>query len=319
MRKSFKISVLIPCHSLKYLDDSIASVAKQTLGEALFEVILVGDRIDLAFAEKILSKHISNFRILKSESPGIVNALNLGLTNIDSPYVARLDDDDLMTPDRLEKQLLYLEKNVQVVAVGGQINLIGEDGMFLQNANFPLRVNLTTRSLFTSSPVAHPASMFRSNTVKSIGGYRDFLPEDWDLWVRLREIGLVENLPDVILQYRVHPNQQSRNKMYGQSFGRSYISTSFFARGIGIPDSPREGESKSEWLDRTQRILREMSPKYKKFELWSVKQSEIESALEATTKFARLRSLLVLGAKYPIIISRILAIETIRKIRSFLK
>ena len=319
MKKSFKISVLIPCHSLKYLTDSIASIANQTLGEDLYEVILVGDRIDLEEAERILSNHISNFRILKSELPGIVNALNLGLTNIDSPYVARLDDDDLMTPDRLEKQLLYLEKNVEVVAVGGQIKLIGEDGMFLQNANFPLRVHLTARSLFTGSPVAHPASMFRCNIVKSIGGYRDFLPEDWDLWVRLREIGLVENLPDVILQYRVHPNQQSRNQMYGRSSGRGYVSASFFARAIGISDSPKEGESKSDWLDQTQRILREISPKYKKFERWSVKQNEIESIFETKAKFTRLRSLLILGAKYPITISRVLAIEIIRRIRIFLK
>jgi hypothetical protein len=230
-----------------------------------------------------------------------------------------LDDDDLMTPDRLKKQLFYLEKNKKVVALGGQIKLIGEDGKFLQNANFPWRVHLTARSLFNSSPIAHPASMFRCSSVKSIGGYRDFLPEDWDLWVRLREIGLVENLPNVILQYRVHPNQQSRKQMYARSSGRSYVSTSFFARAAGISDSPKEGESKAEWLDQTQRILREISPKYKKFEQWSVKQSEIESILETKKKFTRLTSLLILGAKYPTTISRILVIEIIRKIRSFLK
>jgi hypothetical protein len=137
-----------------------------------------------------------------------------------------MDEDDLMYPSRLQVQLKYLESALDCVAVGGQLELIDENGSRIGESRFHRRVGTSYKELFLSSPVAHPAAMIRRSAISEIGGYRAFLAEDWDLWVRLRETGKVHNLPQNVIKYRVHSNQLSRQKMYAQSRARLIVGVS---------------------------------------------------------------------------------------------
>ena len=128
MTSKSRITVLIPCHSTDYLSKSLQSIKDQTLDKVDFEVLLVADRINITEAGLILDKTGLTYRIIESIFPGIVPALNLGLDNIKSEYVARMDEDDVMLPDRLETQLRYLEENEKILAVGGQLILIDKNG-----------------------------------------------------------------------------------------------------------------------------------------------------------------------------------------------
>jgi len=302
MTSGYLISVLIPCHSLNYLPKSIESIAQQTFPKQDFEVLLVADRIDLAEAYKILRQSNLNFRVIESKEPGIVPALNLGLANITSEIVARMDEDDLMMPKRLELQYQHMLINKETLVVGGQLQLIDVDNKVIGYSNYRKRIRRISFQALESSPIAHPAAMFRRSAVERIGGYRDFLPEDWDLWARLSEHGPIENLEETVLSYRVHPNQLSREKMYAQDLGKQFVSTSHFARILGIRDAPTTPEGKSAWLEETQIHLRHFSKAFRRFEKRSKKNQLISEAFQMGNR-RRLQKVLSLLLKSPIVTS----------------
>ena len=316
MKSSYLITVLIPCHSLHYLPNAIQSITRQTISRELFEILLVADRIDLDLAGEILAGSGLNFRIIESKQPGIVPALNLGLENITSEFVARMDEDDLMMPDRLELQCQYMQKNSEVLVIGGQLQLIDAEGNAIGFAYYRRRISKSSVSTFETSPIAHPAAMFRRRAVESIGGYRNFLPEDWDLWVRLSEYGPIENLKEIVLRYRVHPNQLSREKMYAQKIGRQLVSTSFFARESGLRDTPTANDDKSIWLEDTQRQLRLVSLSFRRFEKRSQISEHIDGALQKEKGRQRFHKVLFMLVKFPRVTSTLVAVRIYKKVRA---
>jgi glycosyltransferase involved in cell wall biosynthesis len=264
--KSFAISILMPCHSLKHFAASIESINAQTLSKTDYEVVVVADRIDIIAAQTILDNSNLNYRILESTKPGIVPALNLGLSTVTSKYIARMDDDDVMLPNRLENQLNYLDTHPDYVLLGGQIELIDESNNHIGYSKYKKIVRCQSESILKSNPIAHPAAMFVRERVVEIGGYRSFLPEDWDLWIRLCELGNVGNLDEVVIKYRVHSSQLSRSKTYQLASARSYLAASYFSRKLGIPDHPASNESAESWLVETSKYLRKESKAFAKLE-----------------------------------------------------
>jgi glycosyltransferase involved in cell wall biosynthesis len=315
MDSKYSITVLIPCHSLRYLQNSIDSISVQTFSKKNFEVLLIADRIDVSAADEILLKSELNYRILQSDEPGIVPALNLGLRNITSEFVARMDEDDVMLPARLQLQYDYLRKNEKVLAVGGQLALIDIDNRIIGLTSYRKKIGIRYQHLFENSPVAHPAAMFRREAVDRIGGYRGFLPEDWDLWVRLREIGPIHNLKERVLNYRVHPGQLSREKMYAQAIGKRFVSTSYFARQESIKDYPEKNQDHLQWLEQTQSKLRNQSRDFIKFERYLSKMEMVSSALANKLKKNQLNAVLLAILTSPIFTGKYLIIRSVSKFK----
>ena len=315
MEIKYLITVLIPCHSLNYLQQSIDSISLQTFPRKDFEVLLIADRIDVNSADEILMKSELNYRIIQSGEPGIVPVLNLGLNNITSEFVARMDEDDVMLPLRLQLQYDYLRKNNTVLAVGGQIALIDIENRITGLTSYRTNVGIRNDHLFEGSPISHPAVMFRREVVNQIGGYRSFLPEDWDLWVRLREIGPIHNLKERVLNYRVHPGQLSREKMYAQAIGKRFVSTSYFARQESIKDYPEKSEDSLLWLEETQSMLRSQSRDFRKFERYSSKLEKVNSALDNRLKKSQLKALFLVILTSPIITSKYLLMRVAKKFK----
>jgi glycosyltransferase involved in cell wall biosynthesis len=245
-----------------------------------FEVILVADRIKISEAEVLLKYSISNYRVYESHKPGIVNALNLGLSKSKAIYVARMDEDDLMEPNRLAQQSAYLDINPDCVAVGGQLKLINQKGAPIGVSRFSHKV-VHKKDLLRRSPIAHPAAMFRRETVINVGGYRENLPEDWDLWTRLWQEGSIENLRDYVLRYRIHENQLSRTTMYKHSTSRLIIGTSLYARENGIRDYPIEYTDIDNWLIQNGRALSELTDEYKRFASDVKREAKVISSLSS--------------------------------------
>jgi glycosyltransferase involved in cell wall biosynthesis len=245
-----------------------------------FEVILIADRIKISDAEALLKASITNYRVYDSDKPGIVNALNLGLSKSKAIYVARMDEDDFMEPNRLTQQSSYLDINSDCVAVGGQLKLINEKGETIGVSRFSDNV-VHKNELLRRSPIAHPAAMFRRENVINVGGYRENLPEDWDLWTRLWQQGSIENLRDYVLRYRIHENQLSRTTMYKHSTSRLIIGTSLYARENGIRDYPIEYTDIDNWLIQSESALSELTNEYKSFASDVKKESKVILSLSS--------------------------------------
>jgi glycosyltransferase involved in cell wall biosynthesis len=244
------ITVLIPCHSTEYLRAALESIAIQTLDKDQFEVLVIADRVEPTAVEELLLNAQFQFRVLSSPNPGIVAALNFGLYNTSAELIARMDEDDLMTSRRLEVQKKFLERNRDYAAVGGQIELINSTNKTVGFSNYPLTLQRNSIKVLKQSPLPHPGTMFRRSVVLELGGYRGFLPEDWDLWVRINEQWKIANIRNTVLKYRVHSKQLSRQQTYTSPRGALAVAASQLARRLGLQDHPTDSESVESWVAR---------------------------------------------------------------------
>lgn len=204
-----KISVVIPFKNAeKYLVESINSVINQKCNFE-FEVVMIDDNsIDtsLNIAESFGGSLVL---IYKSNGSGISDALNLGVRLSKGDLIARHDADDIMQPGRLQSQFDFMLANPDHVLLGGQISYIGEVGENEQPNYYPTTSDELESWLAKGCYLAHPTVVFRKDKFKEVGGYKRAYDgaEDYDLWLRLSEVGKIANLDIVLTKYRKHDQQ----------------------------------------------------------------------------------------------------------------
>ena len=216
-----KVSILLCVYNAaSTLQEAVDSILAQSFGD--FELIIVDDgsidgSAELLAAYRDADKRVS---VVTQRNVGMVGALNRGLAACGGDYIARMDHDDRAWPDRLAHQIAYLDANPAVVAVGGQVRIIDATGKTRRLGQYPVGCSAVRNILSVSSPFAHPAVMMRRHGLLSVGGYRSAFEyaEDYDLWLRLSEIGQLDNLPEIVLDYRWHGANVSALKAEAQAF-----------------------------------------------------------------------------------------------------
>lgn len=213
------VSVLIPFrNAAPWIRECIHSIQKQTLTN--WEVIWMNDHSEDESEAILQSESDSRFRVVRVQGRGIVAALQEGLALCQYPFIARMDADDIMPPDRLKQQVEYLMSHPAVGLVSGQVSVIShlEDGRGYQRyvdwINNLIHQDNIYRYRFVESPLAHPSVMFRADLPLRFGGYRegDF-PEDYELWLRWLEAGVqMEKVAENVLCWRDHPVRLSRGE-----------------------------------------------------------------------------------------------------------
>ncbi len=202
------LAVLMPVYNAEpYIAQAVESIRAQSFED--FELILLDDgSTDGSLAElKRQASQDDRITLISRPNTGIVDALNEMIDHARSPLLARMDADDIAFPDRFKVQVDFLSKNPETVCIGGGIELIdSRDRHLLTPPPVQGDKQVQTEALCGRTPISHPAAMMRAETVKAVGGYqRDSYPaEDLDLFLRLGEIGNLDNVPDLVLRYRVH-------------------------------------------------------------------------------------------------------------------
>ena len=203
-----RISVLMPVYNaVEHVELSVRSILDQSCGD--FEFIIIDDGSDDGSTQVLqrLAAEDPRIRLVSRPNTGYIPALNEGLAMARGEFIARLDADDLSRADRFELQLRALEADPQLVAVGSQAGTIDVRGDAIADAPVPLsHAEIEQHHLSGSSMIHHPAVMMRREAVEAIGGYdEDLQPcEDFDLWLKLGEVGRVANLPQKLLTKRLH-------------------------------------------------------------------------------------------------------------------
>jgi glycosyltransferase involved in cell wall biosynthesis len=213
------ISVLMPvCNAGRFLAPAVESVLAQTFSD--FELIAIDDG-----SSDESGKVLANFaardpriRLFSHGNQGIVATLNRALELARAPLVARMDADDICRPDRFGKQVAYMQHHPEIAAVSGAMDVIDESDTYLRTDAFPTLPDAIDSELLHRSCVCHPAVMARTAVLRSLGGYRRNVQyaEDYDLWLRMSEVGRIANLPDVLLSHRVHPSKTSERQFIAQ-------------------------------------------------------------------------------------------------------
>lgn len=201
-----KISVLMPVYnSAQYIQQAVDSILKQTLSD--FELIIINDGSTDHSGAILQSLAATDRRIclIQRENRGLIATLNQALSLARAPYLARMDADDIYMPERLALQYTYMKTHPATAIIGAAIQYIDSAGTLGRIKKYPTYVNLGD-AFFWGSPLAHPTVMMRAEAVRKAGGYPSDFPaaEDYALWLRLLSLGKIDNLPDVLLSYRVH-------------------------------------------------------------------------------------------------------------------
>lgn len=204
------VSVLIPAYNCEdTLPRSLDSIVSQTYKD--FEVVFVDNNSTdstRAIAESYSSK--LNMKIVECEQKGIVSALNTGLRNCSGEWIARQDGDDYWYPQKLQKQIDFLERNPDVSILGTQIRLLSEEGKVQELGTFGKEVKYCINSdqikvglLYGQNQICHPSVIFSRSVINLLGGYEQLFPlaEDLHLWLKALPHFNFANLDEVLVDY----------------------------------------------------------------------------------------------------------------------
>ncbi|MFA4845408.1 MAG: glycosyltransferase [Patescibacteria group bacterium] len=213
-----KLSILMSVwNGERYLRTAVESLLAQTYQE--FELLIVNDASSDRTSQILheLSQQDPRVRIITNKTNlGLTRSLNRALQDIQSDYVARMDADDIALPDRLEKQVAFLESHPDVGIVGTAYQFIGADNDVIgahrrssriyggQERHPPTQDAQLRRVLIRYNPFLHSSVMIRKTLLDRVHGYDETYhrAQDYDLWMRLSPLTRLANLPDVLMQKR---------------------------------------------------------------------------------------------------------------------
>jgi glycosyltransferase involved in cell wall biosynthesis len=158
----------------------------------------------------------SRIRLITTPQQGIARALQTGCKAAAGAWIARMDGDDRMHPERLAAQLEYARENPDVGVVSSLVSYGGKTAGYAAHVDWinglrtPEEISLRR---FVEAPVAHPSVMFRRDMLDGHGGYRDGgFPEDYELWLRWLDAGVrFGKVPRVLLEWNDPPGRLSRS------------------------------------------------------------------------------------------------------------
>lgn len=213
------VSVVLPFYNPgSYLEKAAASVLTGDMRE--IELVLVddGSTDDSAACAKALVRKDPRVKLFRRKHAGIAAALNAGIRHAAAPLIARMDADDISAPERFTLQYRELMNKPRVSLTSCLVRPLSlspiSDGMkkYLTWVNHTTGSRNIANGLLIESPLPHPSVMFRKEDFIRIGGYRDYDgPEDYDLWLRMKEAGMkFSKVKKILLDWRIHEKSLSR-------------------------------------------------------------------------------------------------------------
>jgi len=202
-----RISVVLPVRNgAQFVREAVESVLTQTFRD--LELIVLDDG-STDETPGIIRSFADPRVVLVSGAPrGLVAVLNEGFDRARGEFIARMDADDVSLPERLERQVLFFERNPDIGIAGCAVMRMDEAGCDQGVQSVPEGdLGIRWTGLLTT-PFAHPTILLRRDLVERHAfRYDERRPtvEDYDLWMRLLAVTRGGNLPEPLLRYRVHP------------------------------------------------------------------------------------------------------------------
>lgn len=234
------VSVIMPVHnSASHVGRAIDSILRQSFRD--WELIVVDDASEDASAIIVSSFKDSRIRLLSNhQNRGIAFSLNRGIRESQGEHIARMDADDISLPHRLAIQIKFLSEHPEVGICGSWVKCFGMGRSF--QVTWPIGKACLRSYMLFDTPFAHPTVCLRRSILEKSGLEYDeqlMAAQDYDLWFRCSEWTQLDNIPKVLLLYRIHRNSVTQTH---QSLS-DRIATSLLLRQlrkIGIEPSDEE-------------------------------------------------------------------------------
>lgn len=212
------VSILMPVYNNEaYLSGTLDSLLAQTFRD--FELIIIDDASTDGSGEIIndYSQRDKRIQVITNEqNVRVAGSLNRGLKLCRGELIARADGDDLYFPDRLEKQVKYMQANPEIGVAASSIQEIDEHNRVIRTVEEPTQDEDLRFLLNFGCIYIHPAVIMRKSLVDTVGGYDEVefqhACQDYDLWARLSEHTQFGNVGEVLMQYRIHPESVCKTR-----------------------------------------------------------------------------------------------------------
>lgn len=193
-----------------YVEEAVQSVLTQTYEDFKFLIL------DNASTDRTL-EIIRDFRdprvelVALGQDLGQTGALNRGLALADTPYIARMDADDVALPMRLGRQMGFLAGHPGVALVGSWFEVIDPEGRVISRHTPPAGHTEVLKAMLFENPFAHTSTAFNRRAALACGGYDASFrcAQDYALWWRIALAHPVAIVPEFLAQVRLHGGQAS--------------------------------------------------------------------------------------------------------------
>ncbi|WP_277370237.1 glycosyltransferase family 2 protein [Rhodococcus rhodochrous] len=200
-----QLSVILPVRNgEKFIRRAVTSTLRALPRDA--NLVILNDGSTDATPDILDSLACTKIEIIESTGcGGLANALNMLLKATDSEYVARMDADDVALPWRFTHQVGVDNADV----VFSPVIHLGPKPLNLRPTRLgELSADTVRRILLIENPIAHSTVVFRRKAISAVGGYRNVLAEDYDLWLRVAAEGMkIHRTSLPVLLYRHHSGQ----------------------------------------------------------------------------------------------------------------
>ena len=213
-----KASVIMTVYNTceQYLKVAIESILNQTFKD--FELIVVDDCSKNPIDKIVNLFNDNRIKLIRNEKNlGASKATDVGLDAANGEYIFRMDSDDISYPQRLEKQVKFLDENPDIDVVSTQLVITPKN----QVSNNPLDdYNIRYAMIFSYDPIANACCAIRKSAIDKFGMRFETpycVAEDYAFWLKYVDKIKFANLPEVLYEYRWHTNNASRKKKFLQS------------------------------------------------------------------------------------------------------
>lgn len=202
---------ILALNAEKTLIKTLESVKAQQ--GVVFEIIFVNDASSdstLSIIETFSKEnsHIPCTIISNETNLGITKSRNLALQNSNGKYIAVLDsDDEWVNPNKLSKQLSFLLKNKELIAVGTQMNIVNNAGEIIKQTKYKTTDFNIRKKFLISNQIAHSSVLFKKTNLTYDESL--YIWEDYDFFLKLGQQGKLANLNQVMVNYTYNPRKYS--------------------------------------------------------------------------------------------------------------
>ncbi|MEN6414182.1 MAG: glycosyltransferase family 2 protein [Veillonellales bacterium] len=235
-----KVSVIMPVYNAQdYLREAIDSILSQTFID--FEFIIIDDGSTDNSLPIIKSYADPRIRLIRNETNlKLITSLNKGMNLAHGKYIARMDADDISLPDRLAKQVDFMDQHPDIAVCGTWVELFGKP-CEQTSWHFTDNPAIAKCILLFGCCLAHPSAMIRRTVLESGFCYSYSYPhaEDYGLWVQIARNHNIASIPQVLFKYRLSDSQKSAKEAQQVLDGTAKIQLEQLNR-LGIEPTQQE-------------------------------------------------------------------------------
>ncbi len=205
-----RVSVLMSVRNgERWVGEAVDSILGQTLGD--LEFIVVDDGSEDATGAILARRKDPRLRVIHQPPSGLTVSLNRAWRLSEAALLARMDADDVAHPDRLARQVTFLDAHPEVGLLGTGCRTISMTGEVIGVIVPPEDDAAIRRVLIRKNPFVHSSVMLRREALEAAGGYDESLPvaQDYDLWLRMSRLTRTANLPEPLVTRRLTPGRVS--------------------------------------------------------------------------------------------------------------